>query len=122
MLDRRATGQDGEQRALAFLREKGFAILATNYRSRVGEIDIIARKRNLIAFIEVKTRLSARYGYPEEAIDKKKARRMIQTAKQFLVSRRLFEKTDIRFDVLAVLRKENGFEIEHFTNAFREER
>lgn len=122
MLDRRAIGHDGEQRALAFLQEKGFSILETNYRSKAGEIDIIARKKSLIVFIEVKTRLSARYGYPEEAVDRKKARRMVRTAKQFLLSKRLYEKTDVRFDVLAVLRKGEGFEIEHYENAIRDER
>jgi putative endonuclease len=122
MVDRKAIGRNGEQRALAFLKGDGFAILETNYQSKTGEIDIIARKRNLIVFVEVKTRLSARYGYPEEAVDRKKAQRMIKTAKQFLVSKRLYEKTDIRFDVLAVLKKDAGFEIEHFKNAFRDER
>ncbi len=122
MLDRRAIGRDGEKRALTFLKKRGFAILATNYRFKTGEIDIIAQKRGLIAFIEVKTRLSTRYGYPEEAIDKKRQRRMIQTAKHFLISKNLYDKKEIRFDVLALLRKADGYTIEYFENAFREER
>lgn len=122
MPDRRATGKDGEQRALAFLKRRGFTILTTNYRFKTGEIDIIARKKALIAFIEVKTRLSTRYGYPEEAINKRRQRRMIQTAKHFLVSNKLYDKMDIRFDVLALLRNDTSFKIEYFENAFREER
>jgi putative endonuclease len=122
MRDKRAIGHDGEQRALAFLKKRGFSILATNYRFRTGEIDIIARRNNLIAFIEVKTRLSTRYGYPEEAIDRRRAKRMIQTAKHFLVAKKLYDKTDVRFDVLALLRKDDSFRIEYFENALREER
>ncbi len=123
MPDKRTIGLDGEQRALEFLKKRGFAILVTNYRSRVGEIDIVAQKKNLIAFIEVKTRLSTRYGYPEEAVDRKKARRIIKAAKHFLISKKLYDKTDVRFDVLALLRKSTAsFEIEYFENAFREER
>jgi putative endonuclease len=122
MPDRRAIGIDGEQRALAFLRKQGYAILETNYRSKSGEIDIIARKKDLIAFVEVKTRLSARYGYPEEAVNRRKARRIIRTAQHYLASKRLVDKTDISFDVLAVLKKSGGFAIEHFKNVLREER
>jgi putative endonuclease len=122
MPDKRTIGNDGERRALDFLRKRGFSILATNFRTRGGEIDIIVRKKNLIAFIEVKTRLSSRYGSPEEAIDRRKTRRMIKTAKYFLCKNGLYGKTEVRFDVLAVLRRDATFEIEHFTNAFREER
>jgi len=122
VLNRRAIGIDGEKRAILFLKKQGFRILKANYRSRVGEIDIIATRNDLIAFIEVKTRQSNDYGYPEEAVNRKKMRRIIKAAKYYLVTHDLYDKKDVRFDVLSLIRKKTSFEIEYFENAFREER
>ncbi|TES92484.1 MAG: YraN family protein [Candidatus Cloacimonadota bacterium] len=122
MLNRRAIGSDGEKRAVTFLKKQGFSIHKTNYRSKVGEIDIIATKNDLIAFIEVKTRQSDNFGRPEEAVNRKKQRRIIRAAKYYLITNDLYDKIDVRFDVLSLTRKKSVFEIEYFENAFREEK
>ena len=122
MLNRRTIGSDGEKRAVIFLKKQGFRIHKTNYRSKVGEIDIIATKSDLIAFIEVKTRQSDDFGRPEEAVNRKKQRRIIRAAKYYLITNDLYDKIDVRFDVLSLTRKKSVFEIEYFENAFREEK
>jgi len=122
MLNRRAIGFEGERRAVEFLKTEGFRILKTNYRTKMGEIDIIAKKDDLIAFVEVKTRHSYAYGRPEEAVDRRKRKRIIKAAKYYLIENDLYDKQDIRFDVLSLTTKKSTFEIDYFENAFREER
>ncbi len=61
-------GRLGEKMAAKYLKRQGYKIIAKNYNTHYGEIDIIATKNNCVAFIEVKTRTSLRYGYPEQAI------------------------------------------------------
>lgn len=122
MLNRKFIGSIGEKRAIAFLKKQGFKIVETNYRSYFGEIDIIALKKDLIAFVEVKTRQSIHYGYPEEAVQRKKMRRIIKTAKYYLLTHDLYDKIDVRFDIISLMRKDSSFDIEYFENAFREER
>jgi len=122
MINRKAIGDKGEKRALIFLVEQGFNILERNYRSKVGEIDIIAGRKNLIAFIEVKTRQSSRFGNPEEAVNRKKMRKIIKTAKYYLLVNNLYDKSDVRFDVLSIKEYKQDVEIEYFENAFREEK
>jgi len=122
MINRKAIGDKGEKRALIFLVEQGFNILETNYRSKVGEIDIIAGRKNLIAFIEVKTRQSSRFGNPEEAVNRKKMRKIIKTAKYYLLVNNLYDKSDVRFDVLSIKEYKQDVKIEYFENAFREEK
>ncbi len=122
MYNKRAIGINGEKIASAYVKKMGLTILETNYRQKMGEIDIIAAKNNLIAFIEVKIRQTYQYGHPEEAVDRKKKRRIIRTAKYYLVTHNLYDKRVVRFDVLAIQRKGSSYEIEYFENAFREER
>ncbi|OQX52762.1 MAG: YraN family protein [Candidatus Cloacimonas sp. 4484_209] len=121
MLNRRLIGANGESRAIAFLKERKFRIVERNYRTKVGEIDIIAERDGLVTFVEVKTRRSKSYGSPEEAIDKKKRKRIIKAAKYYLVSHNLYDEVDVRFDVLSLTKKNGVFQIEYFENAFRDE-
>jgi len=78
--DRKLIGKLGEDKATSFLINSGFEILDRNFRTRLGEIDIIATKSNIIYCIEVKTRSSIQFGLPSEAITAKKLRRMRLTA------------------------------------------
>ncbi|MBI5127769.1 YraN family protein [Candidatus Roizmanbacteria bacterium] len=78
-------GKLGEQKALLFLKDNGFTILKTNFRSRQGEIDLIAKKDRTVYFIEVKTRTSLNKGYPYEAVNKTKIFRLKKTANYFLL-------------------------------------
>ncbi len=77
-------GAAGEMLAARFLRDKGYQIIAANYRCRLGEIDIIAGDRQYIAFVEVKTRNDAAIYAPREAVTKEKQRRILRTAARFL--------------------------------------
>ncbi len=122
MINRKTVGDKGEKTAVIFLKKRGFSILETNYRTRLGEIDIIACRKNLIAFVEVKTRQSSGYGNPEEAVDKRKRKKIIKTAKYYLVSKNLYDKQDVRFDVLSIKKNRQDADIQYFENAFREER
>ncbi len=78
-------GKSGEQKAFFYLKNNGFAILKTNFRSRGGEIDLIAKKDKTIYFIEVKTRSSLNKGYPYEAVNKTKILHLKRAANYFLL-------------------------------------
>jgi len=79
-MKRRDTGILGEKLARDFLKKRGYHILETNYRCPHGEIDIIARHKDYLAFIEVRTKKSLKFGSPEESITPAKRKRMIATA------------------------------------------
>ena len=106
-------GRAGEKLAVDFLRKKGFKILKTNYRSPVGEIDIIAEDKSAIVFIEVKTRSSDNYGSPCEAVDSKKQEKYYKIATYYLQKEKKID-SECRFDVVEI---ENG-QINHIFNAF----
>lgn len=101
-MNRRAAGASGEQGACDALVRSGIAILERNYRRSTGEIDIIARERQTILFIEVKARSSLRYGRPAEAVNRTKQQRILRTALLYLAENGL-EDVPIRFDVVEVL-------------------
>ena len=114
---RKTLGQQGEALTAAFLERKGYAILCRNYRCRSGEVDIIARKKKLICFIEVKTRRTDRFGQPEEAVTPHKQRKIGRAAQDFLLRHRL-EDQPARFDVAAVDFSTGGGIINYIENAF----
>lgn len=96
-------GQQGEKMIEDYLKEKGYEVIDRNYLKRSGEIDLIAHspKRDEIVFIEVKTRKSVTYGRPEEAVDKRKLKKIEQTALQWLQEK---NKSNIhwRIDIIAL--------------------
>ena len=94
-------GQKGEALVIPFLKENGYLILHTNYRTRMGELDIIAKEGEMMCFIEVKTRLSDHYGDGLEAITPFKQRTMIKLAFAYLMEHDLLD-VNARFDVVAV--------------------
>lgn len=114
-------GRDGESAALTFLKKKGYRILEKNFRSKVGEIDIIAEQDGVIVFVEVKARADHEFGHPFNALTPAKQRKIIQTAQSFLAQKRLSEK-DMRFDVVALTLKpgsDDSWQIELLQNAFQ---
>lgn len=118
-LKNQATGQLGEQAAADYLSNQGYRILERNFRSRGGEVDIVARDRQgCIAFVEVKTRRSLAYGLPQQAVTIRKQRQISKGALSWLARNRL-QNSSARFDVIAVL-LQNGAQpqIEHIINAF----
>lgn len=106
-------GRAGEIKAAEFLKKKGYKILATNYKTHLGEIDIIALDKSTTVFIEVKTRSSDAFGAPSEAVNVKKQEKYFRVATEYL---RKEGKTEMesRFDVVEI---ENG-QINHIIDAF----
>ena len=94
----------------------GYKIVETNYKNRIGEIDIIALDKSTIVFVEVKTRLSAAFGLPQEAVNLKKQQKIFNTAQLYLMQTHQFGKP-CRFDVIAILGDED-YKLNHIINAF----
>ena len=119
MAEHNRIGQLGEQLAADLLKRKGYKILATNWKFKHLEIDIIAATKKEIAFVEVKTRTSTFGGRPEDAVDTTKKRRLTTAAKAYLNYYK--ESRNPRFDVVSVLLKPTGEieEIQHFENAYQ---
>lgn len=109
-------GIEGEAIAERYLTTKGYSILAKNYRFEKSEIDIIAKKENILIFVEVKARTDNRYGFPEEAISDKKKEKLMEGAEAYLLENNL--QCPISFDVIAITKSANSIEIEHIEDAF----
>ncbi len=108
----------GEERAEEYLRQQGLKIVARNFTTPVGEIDIIAKNRKFIIFVEVKTRRSCSFGTPQEAVGQRKQRQIARTAQWFLQNNSKL-KLQPRFDVIAILcQSGEETEITHIVDAF----
>ena len=116
-MDTRAKlGKYGENKAAIYLESKGYHILERNYRFQRAEIDLIARKGDIIAIVEVKTRTGIALEHMVDAINRGKIQRLVAAADQYLSSRQLaFE---VRFDIIWITRHTNGISLEHLKNAF----
>lgn len=111
------TGKTGEKIAVKFLKENGYGIQDVNYRCPIGEIDIVARDKNELVFVEVKTRKSAALGYPEQAVGIKKQKKMSQLALWYLQDKKIKD-SHARFNVVAILMMTSENEIRLIKNAF----
>ncbi|WP_283124685.1 YraN family protein [Angelakisella massiliensis] len=100
-MDRKETGALGEQAAADYLLEKGYELLARNWHCRWGELDLVARKEEILAFVEVKTRKPGAMVSPLEAVNRTKRRKLIRSAQAYLME---LGETELqpRFDVAAV--------------------
>lgn len=111
-------GDEGEDLAVTYLKEKGYTIVERNYRYGHGEIDIIARHKNYLVFIEVKLRWNLQYGLPEEGITRGKLNQIRKTAEAYLYEKDI-RAQDCRFDMIAILKKDSGeYSFNHIENAF----
>lgn len=111
------TGIKGEQIAENFLLKKGYKILHCNWRFGRREVDIIAQQGNMLVFIEVKTRSSYHFGYPEESVGPKKQGFLKQAAEAFMEMETAY--TSARFDTISILMKNGEVrEVIHFEDAF----
>lgn len=111
-----SVGREGEDAAVAFVRKKGYRILEKNYRTVFGEIDIIARDRDVLVFIEVKTRTDNSFGSPYEAVHKRKREKIRKVALCFM--KKLRKEVPARFDVLSIEKTGLEHRIEHIRDAF----
>jgi len=83
-MHRNILAKQGEKKASSFLKSKGYKILCMNFRSRLGEIDIIAKDKDSICFIEVKTRRSSNFGLPKDSISKRKINHISRVALYYI--------------------------------------
>ncbi|RPH52940.1 MAG: YraN family protein [Desulfobacteraceae bacterium] len=110
-------GKESESTAARYLKKKGYKIIEQNYRTKLGEIDIIAKEKNTIVFVEVKSRKSASYGNPKYAVTPKKMRKISMVALYFLkVTNQSSSKA--RFDVVSISHGGEDPQIEIIKNAF----
>ncbi len=115
--EKQKKGIRGEVLAARYLREQGYQMVNGNYRTHLGEVDIIALDGEILVFFEVKTRTPDSFGEPLDSVDHHKQRRILAAAKQFTASRHYTGA--VRFDVLEVLlhRDESG-DVRHIKDAF----
>ncbi|MBR5468503.1 MAG: YraN family protein [Firmicutes bacterium] len=116
--ENRAKGNKGESIAAKQMLKKGYEILDTNFCRKGGEIDIIARKDDIVVFAEVKYRKSLENGIPCEAVDLRKQKRIIETAKKYIDEKNLYE-SSFRFDVIEIVETDRIY-MRHIENAFWE--
>lgn len=111
-------GARGEAIAAAYLLGQKFTILARNFRSKAGEVDIVARDGKTIVFVEVKTRRTLSFGPPQASVNPFKQRQISKAALTWLAKNRLHDAA-ARFDVIAILLRDHQVpEIDHIRNAF----
>ena len=117
MTIQRKHGQWGEDLAYDYLTQNGMEVLARNWRHKRAEIDIIAREKGILVFIEVKARDSLLFGRPEEMVNKRKQRLLIDAAMAYM--RSVGHEWEIRFDIIAIVgNPDETREIAHYLDAF----
>jgi len=110
-------GKQGEEIAVEFIRKKGYKVLETNWRHRKAEIDIIAKKEEVLIFIEVKSRTNTYFGRPEVYVDAKKQQLIVDAASVYM--EQVGHEWEVRFDIIAVLfHNEIHQSVDHFKDAF----
>ena len=119
--ERLSFGQEGEKRAVDFLKKKKYRIIETNFTTKSGEIDIIAEQGGVLVFIEVKSRTDNVYGHPLDAVTPAKQKKLVQVANRFRARNEVWDH-DCRFDVVTVSGdpdKPKTWEIVLYADAFR---
>ena len=114
---RAARGRAGEDAALRVYEQRGFAVVARNWRCHLGELDLVIVRRDLLVFCEVKTRSGPAFGGGYEAVTWAKRRKIRSLAEAFL-QRNAFERARVRFDVASVWLTARGADVEIFEDAF----
>ena len=116
MADHNELGKKGEEFAVDFLLKKKYAILERNYRFDKAEVDIIAKQGEVLVIVEVKTRSSKDFGNPQDFVKPKQIQRLVKAVDEYITSNSL--DVEVRFDIIAIIKAGNGYEIEHLENAF----
>lgn len=109
-------GKKGEQLAVDFLLKRGYTIVERNYRFDKAEVDIIAQIKDTLAIIEVKTRSTADFGNPQDFVKPKQIKNLVKAVDEYVTVNEL--DVEVRFDIIAIVKQNNKFEIEHLENAF----
>lgn len=116
MAEHNELGKLGEEMAVEFLQKEDYTILETNWTFQKAEIDIIAKKGDILAIIEVKTRSSLDFGLPQDFVKPKKIQLLIKAVDAFVNERNL--DIEVRFDIIAIHKEGKSFVIEHLIDAF----
>jgi putative endonuclease len=116
MAEHNELGKKGEKLAIDFLIENDYKILEKNYRYLKAEVDIIARKKDVLVVVEVKTRSSDYFGNPQDFITQKKIKLLVSAMDYYVVQRDL--EVEVRFDIIAIIHQKDRTKIEHLENAF----
>jgi putative endonuclease len=116
MAEHNDLGKLGEEIAIEFLQKEGYEILETNWTFQKAEIDIIAKKENTLAIVEVKTRSSLDFGLPQDFVKPKKIQLLVKAVNEYVISNDL--DIEVRFDIIAVHKEGKSFAIEHLMDAF----
>ena len=109
-------GKKGEQLAVDFLLENNYSIVERNYRFDKAEVDIIARKADILAIVEVKTRSSLDFGNPQDFVKPKQIKNLVKAVDEYVTENDL--DVEVRFDIIAIVKENKEFKIEHLENAF----
>ena len=115
---RKARGDAAEERACRHLAGSGFTIVERNFRTQGGEIDIVARKGDVLVFVEVRSREDADFGAPEESVTPAKRRRIVGAARHYLSNVPTSSWREARFDVIAVEGSGAAAVLRHYPAAF----
>ncbi len=116
MAEHNELGKLGEEMAVEYLKQNGYTLLETNWTFQKAEIDIIAQKENVLAVVEVKTRSSVEFGLPQDFVKPKKIQLLVKAINEYIISNDL--DVVVRFDIIAVAKNQDAFEIEHLQDAF----
>lgn len=116
-MERRQTGLEGEQAAVEFLERQGYEILARNVFCRVGELDVVAQKDDVLCFVEVRTRSTDAFGAPALTVMSAKRHRVVKAAMYYLQRHGVVNRM-IRFDVISVVGRGRQASVEYLPNAF----
>ncbi|WP_369765959.1 YraN family protein [Flavobacterium sp. WC2429] len=116
MAEHNELGKFGEEMAVAFLQKEGYEILDTNWTFQKAEIDIIAKKENTLAIVEVKTRSSIEFGLPQDFVKPKKIQLLVKAVDAYVVEKNM--DVNVRFDIIAIHKEGKSFVIEHLIDAF----
>ncbi len=116
MAEHNELGKQGEGLAVDFLQKNGYKILETNWTFQKAEIDIIARKEDVLAIVEVKTRSSIDFGLPQDFVKPKKIQLLVKAVNEYVTQNDL--DVSVRFDIIAIQKNGNEFIIEHLEDAF----
>jgi len=109
-------GKKGEQLAVDFLIKNGYNILDRNYRFDRAEVDIIARKEEILSIIEVKTRTNIDFGNPQDFVKPKQIKNLVKAVNEYITENDV--DLEVRFDIISIIKKDNKFQIEHLKDAF----
>ena len=116
MAEHNDLGKLGEKLAVEFLQKNGYEILEINWIFQKAEIDIIAKKENILAVVEVKTRSTVDLGLPQDFVKPAKIQHLVRAINEYVISNHL--DLEIRFDIIAISIEQKKFAIEHLEDAF----